>query len=793
MPGIDAFFRDDPNEEAASGMFRSQDMKLVSIAFERDRVKKDLLALGSLGVVQFCDMNKDCLSFGKENTRDVRRCEGAFRKLRLFEEELRRWEPASGWPIGQATGLAHKDTALEDMERSLDVLCPELDNEVRRNNELTQNWLAYYEGFHVMASDNINVLTESATGGGLHLLAGTIPSSKVGIFERLAFRTSHGYCKTSLSPLPPPERSENLHIAEAGSLLPEAEVQRHLFVCVFHAQNVGSRLRKLAHSMEARIALDDATSEQQRREKEKKNYDDLADCSVMLVKSKSSIQNLLINKVCPRLRDWEHTVVVHKAIAHTMNMLQIRAHSAIAVCWVPACKIPEVKRHLRSETLLMDLDLPSHVMPPTYFEPNKYIDAFQAIVNSYGAPRYKEVNPAVFTIVTFPFLFGVMYGDIGHGLMVTVAAAIMILMEKSLGASRLNEMVAMIFDARYLLFLMGLFATWYGFLYNDTFGLMLSYSESGYQMTSPENTTLVNMTHSSFVSFGNQGCGYETRTNEAGVEYIWRQLCQECGVNHSETLDDLYSPPTFGVDSAWTMGSHKLDFFNSMKMKNAIILGVIQMLLGLVLQYMNSRYWKDWKHIYFGFIPEVIFLSCTFGYMSLLIVIKWLTPFQDACGVSLLETMVNFFLSPGKLAGPKGDLSLYPGQAQVQVFLLIISFLAVILLMLVPIPYIEWAYHNKSSRQGESSSLLPRRREDEEEMDSVEGRSTNSQFMHGDSIANQLFPPPAPHFDMQEIVIKQVIHTIEFVLGTVSNTASYLRLWALSLAHAQLSDVCLPL
>jgi V-type H+-transporting ATPase subunit a len=77
--------------------------------------------------------------------------------------------------------------------------------------------------------------------------------------------------------------------------------------------------------------------------------------------------------------------------------------------------------------------------PPTYFKTNKFTKVFQNIVDAYGVARYQEVNPAVFTAITFPFLFGIMYGDVGHGLLLLIFSLILIAKEKSLQRIKLIE------------------------------------------------------------------------------------------------------------------------------------------------------------------------------------------------------------------------------------------------------------------------------------------------------------------------------------------------------------------
>ncbi|EPY34725.1 V-type H+-transporting ATPase subunit I [Strigomonas culicis] len=477
-----------------------------------------------------------------------------------------------------------------------------------------------------------------------------------------------------------------------------------------------------------------------------------------------------------------------------MNLCAVSGATCTASVWIP-CRYESMLEQALHEAVYASGEVHSiitrHVhqtRPPTYYETNKFTSSFQSIVDSYGMARYKEVNPGVFTIITFPYLFGIMYGDIGHGILLLCISLFFIYKERSWTGQPLNEIIGMIFGGRYLLLLMSLFATYMGFLYNDFFGFSVNIFKSGY--TWPSLETRNKSEHTMYPS------------NPNGLPSV--------------------KPPhvyVFGLDVAWAETENKLEFYNSVKMKCAVVVGVTQMFAGVILSLNNHIYNKDWLRIAFLTVPEFLFLLVTFGYMSILIIVKWCTTWESTHDApSLLETMTNFFLQPTSLSNP-----LFAGQMGLQIFFLLVALLMVPL-MLCGMPVIEYRKYQRylarqrngfphldvmrndtaipaqrtTARQEPVASGYDAQQTEGPQTELVSDGDANLSDAFNDEavdiIGEQLEGDDKDHekyadFEFSEVIIHYVIHTIEYVLSSVSNTASYLRLWALSLAHAQLSEV----
>ena len=105
-----------------------------------------------------------------------------------------------------------------------------------------------------------------------------------------------------------------------------------------------------------------------------------------------------------------------------------------------------------------------------------------------------------------------------------------------------------------------------------------------------------------------------------------------------------------GIDYAWYNSQNELTFINSLKMKLSVIIGVSHMLLGILMKGFNSLYFGKKLDFFFEFIPQFVLLSVWFGYMDLLIIVKWLTYYPNTnLAPSVVTTMISMALKGGGL------------------------------------------------------------------------------------------------------------------------------------------------
>jgi V-type H+-transporting ATPase subunit a len=89
---------------------------------------------------------------------------------------------------------------------------------------------------------------------------------------------------------------------------------------------------------------------------------------------------------------------------------------------------------------------------------------------------------------------------------------------------------------------------------------------------------------------------------------------------------------------------------NSMKMKIAVIIGVVHMTSGVLLKASNAIFFRNWLDFFFEFVPQLAFLVLLFGYMDFLIIYKWNVDWglYSNSAPSIITTMINIPLGLGK-------------------------------------------------------------------------------------------------------------------------------------------------
>lgn len=621
-------------------------------------------------------------------------------------------------------------------------------------------------------------------------IAGVIPTADRIRFERMLFRSTRGNCYVRFADI-----EEALVNTATGT-----EVSKSVFLILYKSSAIEGKIKRICDAFAAhRFDLPNLDRRRDVENQMQSNQRELEDSKRVLDKNTESRVRLCV-ELAQSVEEWLWVVRREKAIYHTLNLFKNDAGNFLrGQGWI--LKDSLVKARAALDHAQSSLNMPTTSViekvhdlwptPPTHFRTNKFTDAYQEFVNTYGIPRYREANPALFTAATFPFLFGVMYGDIGHGSIIALAGAILIATEKYGDSREAGEMLKGLYSARYMLLMMGLMGLYAGLIYNDFFSLGLNLF----------------------------GTSWDFKVRESGEE----------AENKGAYGDPDHVYP-FGVDPAWHISDNELLFFNSMKMKMSVVLGIIQMTFGVCLRGINSLYFRQYLELFTEFLPMIIFCVGFFGYMIILIFVKWsidwearmllgscvytaegvvgctlsdanpdcfssqgnpcnkntlvdeLCPLDyggtgDGCQPpNLITTLINIALSPGAVDEP-----MYEGQVGVQTFLLLIAFFCVPWLLLGKPLYIRYFskkadLHDVDSAQAQNPLL-----------DNVSTHKSE----HGDAApaAGGDHGAHGHGEDFGEIAIHQAIETIEFVLGMVSNTASYLRLWALSLAHSELATV----
>ena len=147
---------------------------------------------------------------------------------------------------------------------------------------------------------------------------------------------------------------------------------------------------------------------------------------------------------------------IYKARAHVVRL----GERVTLTGFIEAKKVKTFEQHFDSipnvEIQIQDAEADQRFQPPTKLTNNWFTRPFQFFVEMYGVPSYHDVDPTLMVAITYSLLFGIMFGDLGQGLLLSLIGFIFSHFSKNALAPIMTRI--------------GLSSAFFGVLYGETFG-----------------------------------------------------------------------------------------------------------------------------------------------------------------------------------------------------------------------------------------------------------------------------------------------------------------------------------
>jgi len=436
-------------------VFRPAEMKRLSVVvLEQDRhgVLRGLGRLGAVHLVRGRPGPDTAPEPPPDRSEDLRRCDAALDRIAALARGL-------GFPVTEPPADAVPEVDLAEAERRLEAVEGRVREPLERRDALRRQWgevsalLAQVEGF-----ESLRVPVEQLGRlSFLHFALGSLPEENLADLSRAVGEN------VVLVPLS----------AEGGEQRLVAVTSRKgRFALETALEQEGFARKSLEPATRGSLA-DVADGLHRRR-------DDLAG----RLETVTATLEGLTAEVGPVLGEVAAVVRMERRILEAEeNFPRTRATSLITG-WVPAEEVPLVRRRLRDlvgnrcviETADAG-DVPERDVP-VLLKHRRLLRPFQMLVSAYGLPGYRDLEPTLFVAVTFLGMFGMMFGDIGHGGVLAVAGVLGALY----GRSRKVR------DGGVLLAAAGAASIVFGFVYGECFGIELAGLALWHSPLAPEGT-----------------------------------------------------------------------------------------------------------------------------------------------------------------------------------------------------------------------------------------------------------------------------------------------------------------